>query len=307
MLLRSILFASLCASLSVSQLLAQANLRAITVVTEANAIVWIDGVQYGRTDQTGKLTIKTIAAGAHTIRVRADGFKEAAKPITAAQKGDVPFPLTRSSDEAELSYQKAEAFALTDRGKAIEAYTAAIKLRPRYPEAFLGLARVYSDMGDPENAIKAIRDARRLRPAYPDASAVEGRILKDGGEDSKAIAAFNRSIREGRNFQPEANTGLGLLYKDKAEAAASNGDFDAEAANYALAAKYLQTAVKQLSGAPDAMVVYQILGLTYEKQKKFKEAIAVYREFLRVFPESNEASAVESYIVQIEKQMREPK
>lgn len=281
--------------------------RTITISTEPKATVWVDGVRYGTTDDVGKLTIKTISAGAHSIRVRADGFKEVTKPIAATQRGDIGIALARTTDEAELSYQQADGFTITDREKAIDAYKKATRLRPRYPEAFLGLARVYSDIGDAENALKAVREARRLRPAYAEASAVEGRILKDGGEDAKAIAAFNRSIREGRNFQPEANTGLGLLYKDKAEAAGGLGDFDGETENYSTAAKYLQTAVKQLSGAPDAIVVYQLLGLVYEKQRKFKEAIAVYREFLTVFPDSGEASAVESYIVQIEKQMKEPK
>ncbi len=281
--------------------------RAVTFVSEPNATVWIDSVRYGETGVDGKLAVKTVAPGAHSIRVRAAGFKEVTKPITAAQKGEVAIPLTKTNDEAELAYQQAELFTLTDRAKALEAYKKAIALRPRYPEAFLGLARVYSDMSDPDNALKAIRDARRVRPGYAEASAVEGRVFKDGGEEAKAIASFNRSIREGKNFQPEANTGLGLLYKDKAEALASEGDFDGEAENYPIAAKYLQTAVKQLSGAPDAIVVYQILGLVYEKQKKYKEAISVYRDFLNVFPESSEATAVQSYIVQIEKQMKQPK
>ncbi len=39
--------------------------------------------------------------------------------------------------------------------------------------------------------------------------------------------------------------------------------------------------------------------------KKFNEAIAVYEEFLRVFPDSNEATAVNSFILQIKKQMSE--
>ncbi|HKX82866.1 MAG TPA: tetratricopeptide repeat protein [Pyrinomonadaceae bacterium] len=286
---------------------AQASFRTLIITTEPDAIVWVDDVRHGTTGDDGKITIKTISPGAHSIRVRANGFKELTKTITAAQKGDISIPLTKTTDEAEISYQQAEALTLTDREKAIEAYRKAIRLRPRYPEAYLGLARVYSDMGDAENALKAIRDARRLRPVYAEASAVEGRILKDSGEETKAIAAFNRSLKEAKNSQPEANTGLGLLYKDKAEASASTTDFDGEAENYALSAKHLQSAVKQLSGAPDAIVVYQILGLVYEKQRKYKEAIGVYREFLKVFPDSNEATAVESYIVQIEKQMREPK
>jgi cytochrome c-type biogenesis protein CcmH/NrfG len=63
--------------------------------------------------------------------------------------------------------------------------------------------------------------------------------------------------------------------------------------------------VKQLGGAPDAIVVSQLLGLVYEKQNKFKEAIALYEEFLRTFPNAVEAEAVRSFIVQLRKQMAE--
>jgi outer membrane protein assembly factor BamD (BamD/ComL family) len=39
--------------------------------------------------------------------------------------------------------------------------------------------------------------------------------------------------------------------------------------------------------------------------KKYDEAIATYEEFLQIFPDSNESSAVRSFIVQIKKQMSE--
>jgi tetratricopeptide (TPR) repeat protein len=49
--------------------------------------------------------------------------------------------------------------------------------------------------------------------------------------------------------------------------------------------------------------LYQLLGLVYERQKKYNEAIAVYEEFLKLFPDSNDAPAVQSFIVQLKKQM----
>ena len=123
------------------------------------------------------------------------------------------------------------------------------------------------------------------------------------GEEAKATAAFKRSILEGKGFQPEAYTGLGILYKEKAEGLAGSGDFEKENTNYTEAAKNFRSAVKQLSGAPDAIVVYQLLGLVYERQKKYTEAIGVYEEFLRLFPNAAEAEAVRSFIVQIKKDM----
>jgi tetratricopeptide (TPR) repeat protein len=277
--------------------------RSITITSEPKATIWIDGVRFGRTNEAGQLEIKTIPPGTHTLKVRAAGFKDASKPIAAAHRGPIAVPLIKTTDPADLAFQEAERLTGEDREKAIEAYERAVKARPSHADAYIGMARMYAEMGEPEQALKAIAGARRARPGFAEASAVEGRIHKDNGEEAKAIAAFKRAITEGKGFQPEAYTGLGLLYKEKAEGFSMSGDYDQEAANYAEAAKNLKVAIKQLSGAPDTIVLYQLLGLVYERQKNYKEAIATYEEFLRLFPDSNEAEAVRSFIVQLKKDM----
>ena len=275
--------------------------RSITVESEPDATVWIDDVRYGKTGKSGKLPILTISSGAHTLKLRADGFKEKVQPLAGVQKGVVKVVLTKTVDEAELAFQEAERLASTDRDKAVAGYRTAIKLRPDYPEAYLALARTLADAGDLDDAQKAIASARKLRSGYAEASAIEGRIFKDNGDEEKAIAAFRRAITEGKGFQPEAYAGLGLLYKERAEVDGGSGNFQGETENYNESAKYLRSALKQLSGAPDAMVIYQLLGLIYERQQRSKEAIAVYEEFLRFFPDTAEASAVRSFIVQLKK------
>lgn len=277
-------------------------MRTVIVVAEPNAVVWLDNIRYGKTDADGRLEIKTVAKGQHALRVRADGYKEFVQTVAPTQKGEIKVVLTKTTDEAELAFQAAEKMLASDRSAAAELYRKAIKLRPKYPEAYLALARVLSDMQNLEEALTVIKQARKQRLGYAEASAVEGRIYKESGEEDQAIASFKRSITEGKGFQPEALTGLGLLYKEKAEGAGGAGDFEQEEANYAEAAKYLQTGIKQLSGAPDAEVLFQLLGLVYERMKKYDAAIATYEEFLRIFPDSNEASAVRSFIVQIKKQ-----
>ena len=282
-----------------------AQTRAITVITEPKATVWIDDVRRGETDDSGRLVVKFSLPGTRKLRVRADGFKEVTQNLLPTQKGEVKVALVKSTDEAELAFQQAEKLTATDKKKAEELYEKAIKLRPQFAEAQLGLARVLADEGDSDGALNAIKEARKIRPSYPEASAVEGRIYKADGDEKKAIAAFKRAITEGKGFQPEAHTGLALLYEEKAEAAGSAGDFQNEQLYYTEAAKSFNSAIPQLSGAPDAETVYQLLGLVYEKMKKYKDAIAVYEEFLRVFPDSNETSAVQSFIVQLKKQMND--
>jgi tetratricopeptide (TPR) repeat protein len=290
-----------CISAFAQDSFAQSRETRLTVVSEPSATVFIDNIRFGRTDSTGKLVVKNLGGLRHIVRVRADGFKETSKSITSAQ-GDINIPLAKTTDQAELAFQEAERLLSRDRQLAADAYRKAIKLRPNYVAAYIGLARVLSDSGDLDGGLKALRDLKRVAPANAEASAVEGRIYKDSGDEAKAIAAFKRSITQGRGFQPEAYTGLGLLYKEKAEAAGGAGDFDDESANYAESAKDLTTALKQLAGAPDAVILYQLLGLVYEKQKKYDDAIRVYNEFLERFPNSNDAPAVRSFIEQIKKQ-----
>ncbi|MBK9156293.1 MAG: tetratricopeptide repeat protein [Chloracidobacterium sp.] len=281
---------------------AQSPPRSITVKTEPNASVWIDGVLYGKANADGVLTIKQVDAGRRQVRVRADGFAQAVKTIPARGTAPITIALNKTEDPAELAFQEAEKSSTVDRAKAAAAYRKAIEIKPAFIDAHIGLVRVLLDGGDFSRAEEALKGARRLGPANAEISAIEGRFFKSVGEEDKAIAAFKRAITQGAGFQPEAYAGLGLLYKDRAEAFGSAGDFRNEAANYTEAAKYLSTSIKQLSGAPESVVIYQMLGLIYETQNKNQEAIALYREFLRLFPGHPESAAFESFIVQLQKQ-----
>ena len=278
-----------------------AAFRSITITSSPSAKVWIDNIYYGKTDKSGTLAIKTVSAGAHSLRLRADGFKEKTQPITAVQKGEIAIDLVKTTDEADLAFQEAERLLSSDREKAADAYRRAIQARPAFADAYVSLARVLTELGDLDEAEAAIASARKLRPGFAEASAVLGRVQKENGDEEKAILSFKRAITEGKGFQPEAYTGLGLLYKERAEGFGGSGDFEKEEVNYNEAGKNLKVALKQLSGAPDCVIIYQLLGLVYERQKKYTDAIATYEEFLRIFPDAPEATAVRSFIVQLKK------
>ncbi|MBS1794169.1 MAG: tetratricopeptide repeat protein [Acidobacteria bacterium] len=301
--LSALLFCGILGAAAVAVAAQKTSLRDLTVLSEPNASVWIDDVGYGQTDEKGRLALKTFAGGTHRLRVRAAGFREVSQPLTAAQTGELRVALAKTTDEAELAFQQAE--AETDKEKATGLYQKALRLRPAFPEAALGLARALLDRNETAAALKAIQTARRLRPVYPEATAVEGRIFKADNQEEKAIASFKKAVTEGRGVQPEALTGLGLLYKERAENFGSSGDFESEKENYVLAADYFKKAVAQLGGAPDATTVYQFLGDCYERAKMYTEAIAVYEEFLRLFPDANEAETFRSFIVQLQKRIRE--
>lgn len=269
---------------------AAASAAQLTIITQPNAIIWLDEVRRGTTDAGGKLTVSKISAGRHTLRVRANGFKEATLPLLPGRRGNVSVKLVRSTDAAELAFQRAETareLAKDDeaRQRAAEIYDEALKLRPAFPAARVGLARVLLDLNEYQQALTEIEAARRTRPIYAEASAVEGRIHRQAAFDDDAIASFRRAIREARGFQPEARVGLARLLEEK-------GQLEESIAEY-------RKAIEQLSDSEP--VIYQLLGAAYEKQQKYKEALAAYEKYLALAPNGSLAPALRSIIDQLKR------
>ena len=270
---------------------AKSGAASITIITEPNAIVWLDEIRRGTTDAAGKLTLTKISSSRHTLRVRANGFKEATTPLLPGRRGNVAVKLVRTSDQAELAFQEAETAreqAKDDesRQKAAELYRSALTLRPAFPAAHIGLARVLMSLNDSSGALEEIDAARSTRPIYPEASAVEGRIYREDAFTDKAIASFRRAIREAHGFQPEAHVGLARILEEKSQ-------YEEAAAEYELA-------IKQLSETEP--VIYQLLGAVYEKLEKYKEAVAAYEKYLELAPNGSLSGAIRSIIDQLRRQ-----
>jgi tetratricopeptide (TPR) repeat protein len=258
----------------------------IAITTEPNAIIWIDEIRRGLTDAAGRIELK-VSAGRHTLRVRAIGFREASLPLVAGRR-NVAVKLTRTTDQAELTFQQAEdarekAKDDAAKQKAADLYRASLKLRPAHPAAHVGLARVLLDLNQYTAALEEIDAARRARPAYPEASAVEGRINREAGFTDDAIQSFRRAIREARGFQPEAHVGLARVFEDK-------GQYDEAIVEF-------RKAIDQLSDSEP--VIYQLLGAAYEKEQKFKEAVSAYEKYLALAPNGSLAPAIRSIIDQL--------
>jgi cytochrome c-type biogenesis protein CcmH/NrfG len=263
----------------------------IVVHTEAGAIVWLDDVRRGVTDQSGFLKLDPVSGGRHVIRARAMGFREISLPMAPGHRGNVEVRLVRTNDQAELAFQEAEALREKahdeeTRAASVEKYRKAISIRPSFAAAHLELARVLFDSADYKAALGEIDRARQYRRVYPEASAVEGRIYRMSAFEDEAIRSFRRAIREGHGFQPEAHTGLALVYEDQ-------GKYDDAVAEF-------RTAIQQLSDSEP--LLYQLLGSVYEKQEKYKEAVAAYETYLKLAPEGNLAPAVRSIIDQLKQQ-----
>jgi tetratricopeptide (TPR) repeat protein len=263
---------------------------ALTITTEPNAIVWVDEIRRGTTDASGKLSIAKVSAGRHSVRVRAAGFKETVTPLLPGRRA-LDVKLVRTTDQAELLFQQAETARETARDdpareKAADLYRQAIKARPAYPAAQVGLARVLMDLNQFKEAHAAIDAARRPRPAYAEASAVEGRIYREEGLGDDAIRSFRRAIREGGGVQPEAYVGLARVYEDKGQFVEAIAEF--------------KKALAQLSDSEP--VIYQMIGAAYEKIEKPKEAVTAYEKYLQLAPNGSYAAAIRSILDQLKRE-----
>jgi len=267
------------------------NARTLTIVSEPHAVIWIDEIRRGATDGDGRLVQVRVSSGTHSLRLRAAGFKEMTMPLAAAERGEVKLRLVRTTDEAELAFQQAETARETARDdqarqQAADLYLQTLKLRPAYPAAHVGLARVLLDLNDTNGALAEIESARRYRAVYAEASAVEGRIYREAAQSDEAVGSFNRALRESHGFQPEAHVGIGRVYEDKGQ--------------YELAAREFHIAVDQLSDTEP--IIYQLLGAAYEKTGNNREAITAYENYLRLAPNGSLAPAVRSILEQLKTQ-----
>ena len=262
----------------------------LTITSEPNAIVWIDEIRRGTTDASGKLTLTKVSAGRHSVRVRANGFKETTAALLPGRRA-LAVKLVATTDEAELKFQEAEVAREKARDdasqqQAIDLYREAIKLRPAFPAAQVGLARLLMSLNQFKEAHAAIDGARKARPAYAEASAVEGRIYREEAFDDDAIRSFRRAIREGGGVQPEAYVGMAKVWEDK-------GDFAQAIVEY-------KKALAQLSDSEP--VIYQMLGAAYERIEKPKEAVTAYEKYLELAPNGSYAAAIRSILTQLKRE-----
>jgi Tfp pilus assembly protein PilF len=261
----------------------------VNISTQPGAVVWVDEVRRGGTDAEGKLQLK-LTPRRHSLRVRAGGFAERTLALLPTQRGALTVVLTKTTDAAELAFQQAEGEREKgNNAQAVELYRQALKARPRYAAAHLGLARALESQEEFDAALEELAAARRDRPVYPEASAVEGRILRSLADTEGALDAFRRALREARGFQPEAYTGMGILYEDKGR--------NEEAADA------FRKAIAQLSDTEP--ILYELLGRNLERLERWKEAVAAYEKYLELVPTGAHASAINSIIDQLRKQAAE--
>ncbi|HVG22453.1 MAG TPA: tetratricopeptide repeat protein [Blastocatellia bacterium] len=258
---------------------------ALKVVTgQPGSVVFINNVRHGATNDKGELDLPHALAGSYPVRVRTVGYADWNGPVVIAAGGSRTLKVTQqpTNDQATLHYQKAD--QLRDSGKnkdAVKEYEQALALRPAFPEARIALARSFTTLQNFQEAEKQIQSAIKIggRTAV-EAQTALANLRRQQGLVEESIVEYRKALRLARGNSFEAHIGLAIAF--------------AESDRVDEAVKEYRIGIAQdMETEP---ILYYQLGELLEKANRNKEAIEAYRNYLRLDPEGEYASAVESII-----------
>ncbi|HWP44370.1 MAG TPA: tetratricopeptide repeat protein [Blastocatellia bacterium] len=265
---------------------------AIKVITgHAGSVVFINNVRHGSTGENGELDLPRVQAGSYPVRVRTVGYVDWKGRVTVAPNSSRVLKVEQqpTTDEALLHYQRGD--QLRDSGKnadAVQEYKKALELRPRFPEARVGMVRSLIVLQDFQEAEKQIQAAlKEHRGPYPEAQTVLANMRRNQGLVEESIVEYRKALRLARGVSPEAHIGLGIALE--------------EMNRIDEAIKEYRTGIAQdMDTEP---ILYYLLGSALEKRERYKEAIDAYGNYLRLDPEGQYASAVESIIERLKEEI----
>ncbi|HXG63866.1 MAG TPA: tetratricopeptide repeat protein [Blastocatellia bacterium] len=265
-----------------------AKTGSVKVITgKPGSVVFINNVRHGVTGESGELDLPRAWVGSYPVRVRTAGYTDwnGRVVVTAGTARVLKVTQQPTSDQALVHFQKAE--DLRDKGKnedAVKEYKQALALRPNFPEARIGLTRILITQQVFDEAERQLQAAMKGSPrSGAEAQTVLGNLRRNQGLYDESIEAYRKALRLARGVSPEAHIGLALALEEIGETDAAIKEF------YAGIAQDMDT----------EPILYYLLGSALEKARRNKEAIEAYRHYLRLDPEGQYASAVESIIEQL--------
>ncbi|HKP11330.1 MAG TPA: tetratricopeptide repeat protein [Blastocatellia bacterium] len=261
---------------------------ALKVVTgQAGSVVFINNVRHGATSDKGELDLPRVRAGSYPVRVRTVGFADWNGSVVIAANSSRTLKVTQqpTADEATLHYQKGD--ALRERGKnkeAVEEYRQALALRPAFAEARVAMARSLTALQDFQEAEKQVTAAlKSAGRTQAEAQTVLANLRRHQGLVEESVVEYRKAIRLAQGNAFEAHIGLAIALNEMSDPKLIDE----------VAREYRVGIIQDMETEP---VLYYQLGEILEKAGRNKEAIAAYRNYLRLDPEGEYASAAESII-----------
>jgi tetratricopeptide (TPR) repeat protein len=265
-----------------SRIHAVGSLKVIT--GQPGSVVFINNVRHGVTGEKGELDLQHVMTGSYPVRVRTTGYSDWSGSIVIQPGSNRTLRLTQvpTTDEALLHFQKGE--SLRDKGRnkeSVEEYKQAIALRANFSEARIGLARsliMLQDFQEAENQLQTATKAGGR--THIEAQTVLANLRRAQGLVDESITEYRKAIRLASGNSFEAHIGLAIALNEQ-------GKVDEAVREYRIGI------IQDMETEP---ILYYQLGEILEKASRNKEAIEAYRSYLRLDPEGEYASAVESII-----------
>ena len=222
--------------------------------------------------------------------MRTVGYIDWTGSVTVATGASRTLKVTQqqTNDEPTLHYQKAE--ALRDKGKnkdAVEEFKQALVLRPSLVEARIGMARCLITLQDFQGGEREIQTAIKLGGrTIVEAQTVLANLRRNQGLVDESIVEYRKALRLASGNSFEAHIGLAIALNEQ-------GGVDGAVREYRIGI------IQDMETEP---ILYYQLAEILEKANRNKEAIEAYRNYLRLDPEGEYASAVESIIERLKEE-----
>jgi tetratricopeptide (TPR) repeat protein len=265
---------------------AHGSLRIMT--EQAGSVAFLNDVRNGVTSDSGELKLDRISAGSYSVRIRTVGYDDWSGRVLIRAQAETRLQVkqVRNSDQAVLHYQKGDALRdAANHEEAVAEYKQALQISPRIGAAAIGCARSLIALQQFEDAESMLQRAVKLSAGrqLAEAETVLGNLRRSQELLDESISHYRKALALVRGISPEAHIGLALALEEK-------GAMDEAIAHFR------QGLAQDMDTEP---ILYYLLGKALEKTGRNKEAIDAYGGYLRLDPDGQYSSAVQSIIEQL--------
>ncbi|MCQ2958020.1 MAG: tetratricopeptide repeat protein [Candidatus Gastranaerophilales bacterium] len=187
--------------------------------------------------------------------------------------------LEEKPDNAELYVVYGEMLYQKDRvDEAKGAFTKALELNPDLTSAKTSLADILYNQKKYDEALKYYLEVYEVNKKDANLLVKTGNIYKNNNDNNQALSYYQKALKiEPKNITANINTAL--IYMG--------------AKNNSKAKEYSNIVIKE---KPEYPLSYYILGVIFDSEKKYKDAVTNYEKFVKLAPNDADTPAVKKRV-----------